>query len=78
MALKDLISGISRTYGNAVFPFCNFKQYLVIHIEQRLYHMDYVIEVNTCCLQYEPLYASKYTSCAMVVTLSVPTNRQKY
>ena len=25
MVLKDLISGISRTYGNAVFPFCNFK-----------------------------------------------------
>ena len=36
MPLKDLISGITRTYGNAVFPFCNFKD-RVLELYQKAY-----------------------------------------
>lgn len=36
MSLKDIISGITRTYGNAVFPFCNFKD-RVLELYQSAY-----------------------------------------
>ena len=36
MPLKDLLSGFTRTYGNAVFPFCNFKD-RVLELYQKAY-----------------------------------------
>lgn len=40
MVLKDLISSISRTYGNAVFPFCNFKD-RVLELYQKAYRKGF-------------------------------------
>ena len=40
MVLKDLISGISRTYANAVFPFCNFKD-RVLELYQKAYRKGF-------------------------------------
>lgn len=36
MPLKDFLSGFTRTYGNAVFPFCNFKD-RVLELYQKAY-----------------------------------------
>lgn len=40
MALKDFISGITRTYENAVFPFCNFKD-RVLELYQKAYRKGF-------------------------------------
>lgn len=40
MPIKDLISGITRTYGNAVFPFCNFKD-RVLELYQKAYRKGF-------------------------------------
>lgn len=40
MPIKDLITGITRTYGNAVFPFCNFKD-RVLELYQKAYRRGF-------------------------------------
>lgn len=40
MSLKDLLSGFTRTYGNAVFPFCNFKD-RVLELYQKAYRKGF-------------------------------------
>lgn len=40
MPLKNIISGITRTYGNAIFPFCNFKD-RVLELYQKAYRKGF-------------------------------------
>lgn len=40
MAIRDLITGITRTYGNAVFPFCDFKD-RVLELYQTAYRRGF-------------------------------------
>lgn len=40
MTIKDFLSDITRTYGNAVFPFCNFKD-RVLELYQKAYRKGF-------------------------------------
>lgn len=57
MSLKDLFSDITRTYGNAVFPFCNFKD-RVLELYQKAYRKGFTnpiygdISIEKCGDEY--------------------------
>lgn len=59
MTLINLISGITRTYGNAVFPFCNFKD-RVLELYQKAYRKGFTNPVY-CDIAIEK-HGNEYTS----------------